>query len=144
MDTLVLYDEVAALLANPPSLSPHPNFTNLRALYCLGWEFQFLVPISGTPIGSRILIPFLIPDIPVRIFLNSAVEKSSNRNSDFEIRNSKILLRRNSVHLILYQKTIAISFPAKITSTCSTCKTSRCNFGTQNNHATKLTSTQNE
>ncbi len=31
----------------------------------LGWEFQFLVPISGTPIISRILIPFSIPKIPV-------------------------------------------------------------------------------
>jgi hypothetical protein len=34
----------------------------------LGWEFQFLVPIFGTPIGSRILIPFLIPKIPVGFF----------------------------------------------------------------------------
>jgi hypothetical protein len=31
----------------------------------LGWEFQFLVPISGAPIGSGIPIPFLIPKIPV-------------------------------------------------------------------------------
>jgi hypothetical protein len=31
----------------------------------LGWEFQFLVPISGTPIVSRIPIPFSIPKIPV-------------------------------------------------------------------------------
>jgi hypothetical protein len=31
----------------------------------LGWEFQFLVPISGTPIVSGIPIPFLIPKIPV-------------------------------------------------------------------------------
>jgi hypothetical protein len=51
---------------------------------------------------------------------------------------------RNSVHLILYQKTIAISFLAKNTSTYSTCKTSRCHFGGQNNHAAKSTSTQNE
>jgi hypothetical protein len=42
-------------------------------------------------------------------------------------------LRWNSGHLILYQKTIAISFPTKITSTCSTCKMSRCDVGgTQN------------
>ncbi len=33
----------------------------------LGWKFQFLVPISGTPIGSEIPIPFLIPKIPVGI-----------------------------------------------------------------------------
>ncbi len=35
----------------------------------LGWEFRFLVPISGTPIRSGIPIPFLIPKIPVGIFL---------------------------------------------------------------------------
>ncbi len=29
----------------------------------LGWEFLFLVPISGTPVVSRIPIPFLIPKI---------------------------------------------------------------------------------
>ncbi len=42
------------------------------------------------PIRSGILIPVLIPKIPVRIFfLNSAVEKSKNWNSDSEIWNSK-------------------------------------------------------
>jgi hypothetical protein len=35
----------------------------------LGWEFQFLVLISGTPIISRIPIPFLISKIPVGIIL---------------------------------------------------------------------------
>ncbi len=41
----------------------------------LGWKFRFLVPISGTPIGSGIPIPFLILKIPVGIFFsNSAVE----------------------------------------------------------------------
>ncbi len=34
----------------------------------LGWEFRFLVPISGTPIVSRIPIPCLIPKILVGIF----------------------------------------------------------------------------
>ncbi len=38
------------------------------ARYSLGWEFQFLVPISGTPILSGIPIPFLIPKIPVGFF----------------------------------------------------------------------------
>jgi hypothetical protein len=33
----------------------------------LGWKFQFLVPISGTPIGSRILIRCSIPEIPIGI-----------------------------------------------------------------------------
>jgi hypothetical protein len=56
----------------------------------LGWEFQFLVPISGNPIGSRIPIPFSIPKIPVGIFFsNSAVEKLRNRKSDSKIRNSE-------------------------------------------------------
>ncbi len=34
----------------------------------LSWEFQFFVPISGTPIISRIPIPFLIPEILVGTF----------------------------------------------------------------------------
>ena len=54
MDTLITYDEVVALVANPPTLAPRPNFTNLRALrrhlqralqrlvnpqsYVLGWS----------------------------------------------------------------------------------------------------------
>jgi hypothetical protein len=58
--------------------------------YCLGWEFRFLVPISGTPIESGIPIPFLIPKIPVgKFFSNSAVEKLRNWNSDSKIWNSK-------------------------------------------------------
>ena len=32
MDTIISYDEIAALAANPPSLEPRPNFTNLRNL----------------------------------------------------------------------------------------------------------------
>ncbi len=47
------------------------------------------VEISGTPIRSRILVPFLIPDILVGFFFNSGVEKSSNRSYDFKIRNSE-------------------------------------------------------
>ena len=54
MDTLITYDEVVALVANPPTLAPRPNFTNLHALprhlqralqrlvnpqsYVLGWS----------------------------------------------------------------------------------------------------------
>jgi hypothetical protein len=34
----------------------------------LGWELQFLVPISGIPIGDKIPIPFTIPKIPVGFF----------------------------------------------------------------------------
>jgi hypothetical protein len=41
----------------------------------LGCEFQFLAPISGTPIGSGIPIPFQILDILVRFFfLNPAAD----------------------------------------------------------------------
>ncbi len=51
----------------------------------LGWEFQFLVLISGAPIESGIPIPFQIPGIPVRFFFqNSAVKKLSNWNSDLQ------------------------------------------------------------
>ena len=32
MDNIILYDAVWTLLANPPSLNPHPNFFNIRAL----------------------------------------------------------------------------------------------------------------
>jgi len=32
MDTLITYDKALALVANPPTLAPRPNFTNLRAL----------------------------------------------------------------------------------------------------------------
>ena len=32
MDYVISYDEIAALVANPPSLAPRPNFTNLRNL----------------------------------------------------------------------------------------------------------------
>ncbi len=51
----------------------------------LGWEFQFSVPISGTPIASGIPIPFSIPKIPVgKFFSNSAVKKMRNWNSESE------------------------------------------------------------
>ncbi len=42
----------------------------------LGWEFQYLIPISGTPIGSRIPILFQILDIPVGIFLRIPLLKT--------------------------------------------------------------------
>jgi len=32
MDNVIPYDEIAALVANPPSLAPRPNFMNLRNL----------------------------------------------------------------------------------------------------------------
>jgi hypothetical protein len=43
----------------------------------LGWEFQFLVPISGTPIVSRIPIQFSIPKIPVGFFFEISMSGES-------------------------------------------------------------------
>ncbi len=43
------------------------NKANMDAMI-LGWEFQFLVLISGTPIVSGILIPCSIPKILVGTF----------------------------------------------------------------------------
>jgi hypothetical protein len=51
------------LMSHPPKGTPTPIIGSL-----LGWEFQFLAPISGTPIGSSIPILFLIPKIPVEFF----------------------------------------------------------------------------
>jgi hypothetical protein len=54
----------------------------------LGWEFGFLVPISGTPIGSGIPIPFLIPVILAELFLEfrcSKIVKSEFRFQNFGI-----------------------------------------------------------
>jgi hypothetical protein len=41
-------------------------------------------------------------------FMNSAVKKSRNRNSDSEIRNSEKNKRRNSIHLISHVMSIVI------------------------------------
>ncbi len=82
----------------------------------LGWEFRFFVPISGTPIGSRIPIPFSIPKIPVeKCFSNSAVEKSRNRNYDSEIQNSEEKKCRNSIQLISIMMSIVIGQPVGLT-----------------------------
>jgi hypothetical protein len=51
----------------------------------LGWEFQFLILISGTLIGSRISIPFLILEILVGFFFEILMsEKSENWNSNLQ------------------------------------------------------------
>ncbi len=48
----------------------------------LGWEFQFLVPISGTPIVSGIPIQFSIQKIPVGTFFENPMSgESENRDS---------------------------------------------------------------
>jgi hypothetical protein len=54
----------------------------------LGWEFQFLVPISGTPIRSRIPISFPISEIPVGLFFRIPLLK----NCQIGIPNPKFLL----------------------------------------------------
>jgi hypothetical protein len=85
----------------------------------LEWEFQFLVPISGTPIGSGILILFSVPNILVGFFFRMWLLKSHQIEIPVpKFRIPEFCSHRNSVYLMLYQKTIAISFPAKITSTC--------------------------
>ncbi len=49
----------------------------------LCWEFQFLVPISGTPIGGGILILFTIPKIPVGFFFEIPISgEPESWNSD--------------------------------------------------------------
>ncbi len=69
----------------------------------LGWEFQFLVLIPGTPIRSRFLILFLIPEILVRFFFWNSdfwkVKKLEFRFAKFGV--PVICLRRNSLCLIV-------------------------------------------
>jgi hypothetical protein len=93
-----------------------------------------LVPIPGTSIGSGILILLLILEILVGFFFRISLLKNPQIGIPIlKFGIPKFLFRMKSVHLILYQKTIAISFPAKITSTHSNCITSRCDVGrTQN------------
>ncbi len=78
-------------------------------LFNLGWEFPFLVPISGTPIRSGIPDPFPIPKIPVGKFLFKfrcwKIEKSEFRFRNLEFRKNK---RRNSILLILQMMSIVI------------------------------------
>jgi hypothetical protein len=112
---------------------------------CTWGEFWFLVPISETPLEAEFWFRFRL-----RIFWSEFIFRIPLLKSHqigitiLKFRIPEFCSCRNSVHLILYQKTIAISFPTKITSTGSTCKMSRCHFGGQNNHAAKLISTQNE
>ncbi len=54
----------------------------------LGWEFQFLVPISGTPIRGGILIPFTIPKILVGFFFEIPIS-GEPENWNFDLRYSE-------------------------------------------------------
>jgi hypothetical protein len=67
----------------------------------LGWEFWFLVPISGTPILSGILIPFSILKLTV-FFWNSDVWRVRKLEFRFAIFGIPVIfLHRNSLRLIL-------------------------------------------
>ena len=77
MDTIISYDEVTALVANPPTIKPHPNFTNLRnlrrhtqcALMCVSCPQSYILGWAGL-IMSRAMYglittsPFRIPTDP--------------------------------------------------------------------------------
>ena len=57
MNFLITHDEVVALVANPPTLAPRPNFTNLRALRChLQRALQRLVNPQNNILGLSGLI----------------------------------------------------------------------------------------
>ncbi len=63
-----------------------PATCRMLASAALGWEFQFLVQISWTPIVSGILILFLILENPVEIFFFEIPmsQESENWNSDLQ------------------------------------------------------------
>ena len=92
MDTLITYNEVAALIANPPSIAPRPNFINLRnfrhhiqralqhiscpqsnilgwvglimarAMYALLMPTPFWLPSDPGPLAIYYLMPTMIID----------------------------------------------------------------------------------
>ena len=85
MDTIIEYDTVIALLANPPSLDPRPNFFNLRELRTHvarglkklpcpqsavnGWSGAVMSPpmyalIDGTPFDFNIAPATDVADFP--------------------------------------------------------------------------------
>ena len=85
MNATISYDTVVSLLANPPSLDPHPNFFNLCALRthfaralkkvpcpqlaAKGWAGAVLTPamyalIDTNPFNWRINPRMVVPDFP--------------------------------------------------------------------------------
>ena len=77
MDNIVTYDEVVVLVVNPPSITPHPNFTNLRnlrrhiqrALQCLSCPQSNILGWAGLimvrPMCSLLTTtPFRLPTDP--------------------------------------------------------------------------------
>jgi hypothetical protein len=123
----------------------------------LGWEFRFLVPISGTPIGSGIPLPFSIPKITVEFFfMNSAVENWGIGILIPKFGIPKINWHRNSILVISRKTSIVIGQPVDLmmlnpmdVGTISgeaifvpihhVLNMSRCDFCGLNDHATKLT-----
>jgi hypothetical protein len=68
----------------------------------LGWESRFLVPISGTPIISGILILYSIPKILVGFFLKFRCLESQKIGIPILIFGIPVIsLHRNSVRLII-------------------------------------------
>jgi hypothetical protein len=77
MDYVISYDEITALVVNPPSLAPRPNFTNLRNLWrhiqralmhvscpqsnILGWAGLIM---SRAMYGLLTTTPFRLPTDP--------------------------------------------------------------------------------
>jgi hypothetical protein len=74
------------LLAPPTNGAADPYGPTKGArdwVWWLGWEFRVLVPISGTPIGCGIPIPFTIPKILVGFCFEIPISgESENWNSD--------------------------------------------------------------
>jgi hypothetical protein len=68
------------------------------------FQFQFLGPPSEVEFWFR----FQFQRFRLEFFLNSAVEKLRNWNSDSEIWNSEKNKRRNWIHLILHKRSIVI------------------------------------
>jgi hypothetical protein len=74
-----------AFVAFPPHHQPPLLHQIPLPRLSLGWEFQFLVPISGTPIVSGIPILFLVPKIPDGFFFEIPMSgESENWNSDLQ------------------------------------------------------------
>jgi hypothetical protein len=87
MNAIISFDRIISLLANPPSLDPHPNFFNLHALQTHfaralkkipcpksavnGWAGAFLAPamyafIDTNPFNWNINPRTAVPDFPAR------------------------------------------------------------------------------
>ncbi len=92
-----------------------------------GWEFQFSVPISGTPIGNGIPIPFLILEIPVGFFFEFHCWKIGKLEFRFQNLEFQIIIYVGTQYTSFYnRKQLPYLFLPKL------------------HHAAILTSTQNK